>query len=165
MPRGILGAVVMMPLLAVGIAAQGTMEQRMQSMQQRMQSMEQHRQSMQEMMQSRSQEGGMHGMQQMQGQQNGSGMQGMTPQTRTPSQSCLASGPQAGLSALLMGPVGGLDLTEAQSGALEEIMARAQTAALAALTPDQRERLESAEPGTSPACQGTPRGSGGAAGN
>jgi hypothetical protein len=120
-------------------------------MEQRMQSMEERHQSMQEMMRARSQEGAMQGMQQM---QNGAAMQGMTPQQmRTPSQSCLASGPQAGLSALLMGPVGVLSLTDQQRSTLEEILAQAQSEALEALTAEQRAQLDAAPAGAGAQCQ------------
>jgi hypothetical protein len=136
--------------------------QHMQQMQQRMQSMEERHQSMQEMMQARSQEG-MQGMQQM---QSGAAMQGMAgQQMREQSQSCLASGPQAGLSALLMGPVGVLSLSDQQRSTLEEILERAQSEALEALTAEQRAQLEAAPTGAGLQCQRVQQGTGATTGN
>lgn len=171
MRTAIFGAVTMSFLLSLGVSAQHTggapaqpadssqsmmqgMQERMQTMQARMQSMQER---MQQMMQSHGQQGGM----QMQGQEGSAqGMQAMGGQ-----QNCIASGPQAGLSALLMGPAGTLDLTAAQRSTLETILARAQEQALAALSPEQRDQLESAPATASPVCRQGGDPSDGAASN
>lgn len=123
-------------------SSQSMMQQHMQQMQQRMESMQQMKQEhMQDM-----QPGGMQGMQMDRSQAGGQGMQGMgaQQQTRARDQSCLASSQQAGLSALLMGSTANLSLTDDQRAELDRILGRARTDALAALTPEQRARLEAA---------------------
>jgi len=142
MSRSIRGAVAVSLFLATGVSAQApgrdtaSAPGMMQQMQARMQ--------------------GMHQMMQMHGGRDGAQtMQG------APSQTCIMSGPQVGLSALLLGSLADLALTETQRSQLQEILASAQRQALGALTAEQRLRLEAAPAQMSTMC---PRAEGGAAG-
>lgn len=152
MPKTVFGVVVMMLSLTAGVSAQGHAHgapradtaqaadstRGMQGMMQRSQDMQLRMQSMQQMRQMRMQQSHTAGAQQ--GMQ---GMQGMGgQQTRARDQSCIAGSQQAGLSALLMGSVAELGLTEEQGAELQEILDRAHDDALEALTPSQREQLE-----------------------
>jgi hypothetical protein len=121
-------------------SSQGGMMQMHEQMQQHMAQMQQHMQAMQQMME-------MHGQQGMSGMGQQQAMQGGT---------CVTSGGQAGLSALLLGGGTDLGLTEAQTSALQAILEKARTDALAALTPEQRQKLEAA-----PGVRGCPPAGGG----
>jgi hypothetical protein len=150
----ILGAVVVSLLCATNVAAQDPpsaepapeqaapptdMQGMMQGMMERMQGMHEMMQGMQQMMQS------MHGGGGMQGMHGGGGMQGMQGQQgQQQPQTCIMRDPEGGLSALLLGSVADLGLSDAQRQELDQILARAQGEALAALTAEQRARLEAA---------------------
>jgi hypothetical protein len=189
MSRAILGAVAMLLFLSAGVfaqaadTAQGMMQQRMQDMQghmeqmqQRMQAMQEHMGQMQHHMQAM--RDGMHTagqdgmprmqhMQQMQGQQDGAqaiqAMDGHMPPS--PGQTCLASRSEAGLTALLMGSVDALTLTEEQRSELQTVLGRARAEALEALTAEQRARLAES-PGAVPSdCAAGQGATGGATGH
>ena len=144
------------------------MQQRMQDMQARMQQM--HAQPsdsahpmMQRMQQMQDQQSGAGSMQRMRGMTQGmqagdssaqpmmQRMQQMQGQQGAQAQTCVSSGARAGLSALLTGGVGQLALNDEQTAELQEILERARNDALDALTPEQRQRLESA-PRSAVAC-------------
>jgi uncharacterized protein (DUF2342 family) len=148
MLRTILGAVAAVLILSPGVSAQQPADSSQSMMQQQMQQMQERMQSMQERMQSMHQM-----MQRMHGAQGGAqSMQAMGTQARGQTQNCIAGSPEGGLSALLMGAVRDLALTDAQRTRLEEILERAQGEALGALTPEQREQLESAPSPARPMC-------------
>lgn len=154
MPRSVFGATAMSLVLAASVAAQGHQHgaQQQDTSQAAMMQMHQQMQAMHEqMMQMHGQQGGMQGMQ--------GGMQGMQGmgQQQAMQGTCLASGSQAGLSALLLGSAADLDLTEAQRAQLQGVLDRARSEALEALTPEQRQKLEDA-PAAGPMCQQTPTG-------
>jgi hypothetical protein len=133
----------------VTATAMMTMQERMQGMQQMMQGMQEMMQGMQERMD------GMHQMMQDMhgGQSMMQGMQNMSAPQDTPAHTCLSSSSQAGLSTLLLGSVQDLGLTESQATQLQSILSRAQSEALEALTPVQRDRLASSPPPASALCQ------------
>jgi TolA-binding protein len=153
MSRSISITLAMALLLPVGVSAQahqhgpqaggGAMPSdstqgatmQMHDMMQMHQQMQEHMAQMQEHMQA------MQGMMQMHGQE---GMSGMGQQQAMQGGTCVTSGVQAGLSALLLGGVTDLGLTEAQTSSLEAILDQARTEALQALTPEQRQKLEAA---------------------
>jgi DNA-binding protein YbaB len=156
MAKTLMGAVVMAVLLPVGISAQahnhGAQPQSAEAAQPSdapqgmMQQMQERMQGMQQMMQQ------MHGAEQdgAQAMRNG---QGVGAQAQgAPHQTCIMSGPQAGLSALLLGSASDLALTDAQRSQLQEILAQAQSEALQALTEEQRDKLESAPAPNPPPC-------------
>ena len=121
-----------------------------QPMQEMMQGMQEMRQGMQGMMRGMQQ---MQGMQEMQGmiqrmQEMMRGMQGGQRETPT----CVMRDSQGGFTALLVGSVGELGLSDVQRRELDEILGRAQEESLGVLTPDQREMLESAPPMTGMMC-------------
>ncbi len=113
------------------------------SMAAKMDSMQATIEQMHSMMMSMHGQGGM-----MMGEMQGmSGMSGMAMGGGGGLQAnCVARGPEAGLSALFLGPVSTLGLTEAQKTQFEAILARAQAEALAGLTAEQRTRMEAAPP-------------------
>jgi len=123
-------------------SSQAGMMQMHEQMQQHMSQMQEHMQAMQQMMQMHGQQGSGQGMQGMSGMGQQQAMQGGT---------CLTSGSQAGLSALLLGGVTDLGLTDAQTSSLQAILDRARSEALEALTPEQRQKLEAA-PSAPAAC-------------
>ena len=125
-------------------SSQGGMMQMHEQMQQHMAQMQEHMQAMQGMMQ-------MHGQQGGQGMEGMQGMSGMGQQQAMQGGTCVTSGVQAGLSALLLGGVTDLGLTDAQTSSLQAILEKARTDALAALTPEQRQKLEAA-PSVPSAC-------------
>ena len=138
-----------------GMMQMHDMMQMHEQMQQHMAQMQEHMQAMQGMMQ-------MHGQQGGQGMEGMQGMSGMGQQQAMQGGTCVTSGVQAGLSALLLGGVTDLGLTDAQTSSLQAILEKARTDALAALTSEQRQKLEAAPsvPSACPRVQPSP-GSGG----
>jgi len=121
-------------------SSQAGMMQMHEQMQQHMAQMQEHMQAMQGMMQMHGQQGG----QAMEGMSGMTGMSGMGQQQAMQGGTCVASGSRSGLSALLLGGVTDLGLTEAQTSSLQDILAKARSDALQALTPEQRQKLEAA---------------------
>ena len=133
--------------VAPDTAVAGSMNQPMQQMRQGMQEM---RQGMQGMMRGMQQMQGMQEMQEMMQRMQGMmrGMQGGRREIPT----CVMRDSQGGFTALLVGSVGEVGLTDVQRRELDEILGRAQEESLDVLTPDQRETLESAPPMTGMIC-------------
>lgn len=94
-------------------------------------------------------------MMQMHGQAGGQAMEGMSGMAQQRAGTCVVSGSQVGLSALLLGSVGDLGLTEEQTSSLQAILEKARSDALEALTPEQRQRLEAAPAAPSVVCPRT----------
>jgi len=124
-------------------SSQTGMMQMHERMQEHMAQMQEHMQAMQQMMQMHGQQGDGQGMQ---------GMAGMGQQQGMQSGTCVVSASRTGLSALLLGGVTDLGLTDAQTSSLQAILDRARIDALEALTPEQRQRLEA-----TPAASACPR--------
>lgn len=143
----LIGTAGLMWLLAPGLGAQQPTEP-MPGMHERMQSMESMMQHMHQMMMS------MHGggagqenqaMPGMQGQQRtGMGM-GMPAQQGAGTMSAESCSMPDGLEALLRACPSNLALTEAQTTALDAILERARSEALATLTPEQHAQLHTAQ--------------------
>jgi hypothetical protein len=99
-------------------------------------------------------------MMQAHGSQGGMDMQGRSMDMQ--SSACVVSGPESVLSALSLGSVADLGLTEAQSTELAAILERARDEARAALTDEQRARLAAAPSQQGAACpEGHPAHAGG----
>jgi hypothetical protein len=176
--KGTLGAAALLVALAPAVGAQQPADP-MAGMRAQMDSMHEMMQDMHHMMMSMHGQGGMMmGMQGQAGSMTGGMQGGMTPDghdapsppamggmgmmgtPHSPGASadagCPATGPDAGLSALLDRSVATLQLTEAQRSDLQGVLESARAEALAKLTPEQRARLELIAPTGGGACAAAP---------